>query len=266
MSAYAGVSTTVEKTMWIIAPQGFYSIVCKPGDGDTGMLTIRSRVRSDLECLKSYLPSLAKITEGEGTDYRFRAKAKRSDVAKAVAKMVEAIDYTNFKNEVAAKQGEKRAHVYADVWTALFALQSETSNSPQAFGGILIDTRGRILLRRPANDFDGYVWTFPKGRPEPWEDARQAALREVKEETGYSAEIVDQLPGSFEGGTTTTVYFLMHPQKESSSPDIAETAEVRWATLEEAPKLIKMTTNSKGRERDLAVLAALKSHPRLKFK
>jgi 8-oxo-dGTP pyrophosphatase MutT (NUDIX family) len=42
----------------------------------------------------------------------------------------------------------------------------------------------RVLLRRPRGDFDGYVWTFPKGRPEPGETPELAALREVKEETG----------------------------------------------------------------------------------
>jgi 8-oxo-dGTP pyrophosphatase MutT (NUDIX family) len=65
-------------------------------------------------------------------------------------------------------------------------------------------------LRRPKNHFDGYIWTFPKGRPDPGETAEDAALREVKEETGYSAKITGKLPGLFEGGTSVTEFFLMN--------------------------------------------------------
>lgn len=52
--------------MWIITPLGFFSIVQKPGDVPTGTLTIRARVRSDLEALKAaVLPGLGKITESK---------------------------------------------------------------------------------------------------------------------------------------------------------------------------------------------------------
>src|SRR5262249_43601458 len=61
----------------------------------------------------------------------------------------------------------------------------------------------------PSNHFDGYVWTFPKGRPEPGETPEEAALREVLQETGVEAAITDQIPGTFAGGTTDNVYYLM---------------------------------------------------------
>jgi hypothetical protein len=64
------------------------------------------RVRSDLDALREYLPSLGAIAEGTGSDYRYRARAKRGEVSKALAKLVQQIDYANFKDEVAAKQGE----------------------------------------------------------------------------------------------------------------------------------------------------------------
>jgi 8-oxo-dGTP pyrophosphatase MutT (NUDIX family) len=81
----------------------------------------------------------------------------------------------------------------------------------RAYGGIVVDADGRILLRQPTGQFHGYAWTFPKGRPEPWETPEEAALREVKEETGYSAEIRRKLPGSFKSGTSMTKFFLMSP-------------------------------------------------------
>ena len=39
-------------------------------------------------------------------------------------------------------------------------------------------------------DWQGYVWTFPKGRPDAGETPERAALREVKEETGYSTKVI----------------------------------------------------------------------------
>jgi ADP-ribose pyrophosphatase YjhB (NUDIX family) len=250
--------------MWLITPTGFFSIVCKPGDKEQGMLTIRSRVRSDLDALREYLPSLGAIAEGAGTDYRYRARAKRGEVAKALAKMVQQLDYANVKNEVADKQGEYRASFYSKVWTILNGLEDTSENLlPSAYGGVVVDTDGRVLLRRPKGDFDGYVWTFPKGRPEPWETPEEAALREVKEETGYSAEIQRKLPGSFKGGTSATEFFLMSPVGLPSPLNTEEMSKIRWATLDEAAKLIGMTTNEIGQSRDLSVLetvcAALKS-------
>ena len=111
--------------MWIITEIGFFSIVQKPEDKASGMLTVRSRVRSDLEALaKTRLNLATPITEHEVSDYRYHAKALQTDVAHALASLVNSIDYVNFKSHVAQTQGTARAHVYADVWHTLFGLQS----------------------------------------------------------------------------------------------------------------------------------------------
>jgi hypothetical protein len=49
---------TREPGMWLITPFGFHSVVAKSGDKHDGLLTIRSRVKSDLEALKEFVPSL----------------------------------------------------------------------------------------------------------------------------------------------------------------------------------------------------------------
>lgn len=262
--------------MWIMTKLGFFSIVEKPEDRKSGNLTVRARVRADLENLhKQFLPGLGAIQEDAGTDYRYRAKAKKADVAAALAGLTDSVDYANFKNEVAKKQGKARAGVYGKVWSALYPLQDDpAANTPAepaklaikpsggkkaAYGGVLIDDRQRVLLRRPTGDFDGYVWTFPKGRPDLGETAEQAALREVREETGYSAEIIGKLPEGFEGGTTVTEFFLMAPVGKPGAFD-AETTNIKWATFSEAEKLIAMTKNIGGRKRDLAVLAAVRDY------
>jgi 8-oxo-dGTP pyrophosphatase MutT (NUDIX family) len=124
-----------------------------------------------------------------------------------------------------------------------------------AFGGVVFDHQGRVLIRRPTGDFDGYVWTFPKGRAGPNELPEEAALRETLEETGIVAEIIDRISGSFDGSTTTNVYYLMRPLGPTQKPHW-ETADVRWVTVDEAYNLIQETKNQLGRERDLKVLVA----------
>ncbi len=110
--------------MWLITPTGFFSIVEKSTDQKKDTLTIRARVRSDLVGLKQTVcPSLGRIRESGDTDYRFRATARREDVARALAQMVEVLGYSNFKSEVAIQQGIDRAHLYHDVWNVLHRLQ-----------------------------------------------------------------------------------------------------------------------------------------------
>jgi 8-oxo-dGTP diphosphatase len=122
-----------------------------------------------------------------------------------------------------------------------------------AYGGIIINDQGKILLREAHHHYDGYVWTFPKGRQKPGETPEETALREVFEETGIKTEIKGRLPGVYEGGTTENIYFLMSFIEDTGKFD-GETQSVRWVTPEEARDLISMTTNQTGRKRDLRVL------------
>jgi hypothetical protein len=64
----------------------------------------------------------AKVTEGAGTDYRFRAKVPREVVAKAMFDRVMALDYENFKSSV---NNRKRHDAYMDVWDAMYRYQEE---------------------------------------------------------------------------------------------------------------------------------------------
>jgi len=118
-----------------------------------------------------------------------------------------------------------------------------TGAAADAFGGVVIDTQHRVLLREPANHYGGYVWTFAKGRPDPGETPQETALREVREELGVEAEIIESLPR----------FLLMRYVRDAGKPS-SETQQTRWASLAEARTPIQQTTIQKGRERDLAVL------------
>lgn len=139
-------------------------------------------------------------------------------------------------------------------------LSSVLKSNPKvvAYGGVLLDEHGRILLRRPRGHFDGYVWTFPKGRPEAGETPEQAALREVREETGHEVRITSKLAGQFEGGTTKNEYYLMNSVRDHGDFDRFETCEVRWFEIRVATRYLGETTNVVGRNRDLAVLAKVR--------
>ena len=125
-----------------------------------------------------------------------------------------------------------------------------------AFGGVVFNERGEVLLREVRNHFGGYVWTFAKGGPNPKESDEEAALREVREETGVVAKILGRLKNGFQGDTSVTYYFLMSLVEEKGDFDPKETQAVKWVKPEEASQYIEKTTSSAGRKRDLAVLEA----------
>ncbi|MCX6925116.1 MAG: NUDIX domain-containing protein [Verrucomicrobia bacterium] len=123
----------------------------------------------------------------------------------------------------------------------------------KAYGGVVINPSGQVLLREPAAHYKGDVWTFAKGKPEAGESPEHTAAREVLEETGYQAEIIAKIPGCFDGSRTSNEYFLMVPVENTHQFD-AETQAVRWAIGKEARQLIQLNLKPKRRRRDLRVL------------
>ncbi len=247
--------------MWLITAFGFFSVVEKPGDRASGNLTVRARVHGDLDALRDrYLPELGPIEEGAGSDYRFRAQAPRDALARAVARSIDDLDYGNFKDAVADKQGASRAKLYGKVWQDLYELQTDPAfleSDPQAdsHGGVVVSGGGKVLLREPTEHFAGYAWTFAKTAKKPGESPRDTAIRAVREKTGYAGEIRAIVPGTFATPSGSTGYFVLDA-RHPPAPANWQTAGLRWATWDEARDLIRQSANEAGRERDLAVLAA----------
>ena len=102
--------------MWIFLPNSMLSIVQKLGDAKAGTLTVRARIAGDIERV---FPD-AKVIDGGGTDYRFRATVPRDKVAQAMFDQVMALDYSNFKSTVKNRQ---RHEAYLKVWSAMFGYQ-----------------------------------------------------------------------------------------------------------------------------------------------
>ncbi|HEV2999687.1 MAG TPA: NUDIX domain-containing protein [Solirubrobacteraceae bacterium] len=87
------------------------------------------------------------------------------------------------------------------------------------------------------------VLALPKGHVDAGESAREAALREVREETGMTGEVVEQL-GEVRywyqrGGRKIpklVTFFLLEYRSGSDADHDGEVEEVRWLALEEAAR------------------------------
>jgi hypothetical protein len=92
--------------MWIFANNAFVSIVEFRDEPD--MLLIRARLPGDIQAM---FPD-AEVLEYTETDYRFRAKLHRQEVAETVFAQVMSVDYGNFKSSV---KDTFRHNVYMEV-------------------------------------------------------------------------------------------------------------------------------------------------------
>jgi len=89
-------------------------------------------------------------------------------------------------------------------------------------------------------------WSLPKGHIEAGESREQAAIREVKEETGIDAHIIGDLGEVIyfyrrprQGLTRKSVYhFLMEASSHELGGPNWEVAEARWVPMAEADTLL----------------------------
>jgi len=124
----------------------------------------------------------------------------------------------------------------------------------EAAGGVVwkLTSKGLVkvlLIHRPRYD----DWSFPKGKLDPGENHKQAAVREVAEETGLRCQLGDELPevryADRKGRPKRVRYWTMEPAEGEFEPN-DEVDEVRWLPIDEA--MVELTYRH-----DRAVLAAL---------
>jgi 8-oxo-dGTP pyrophosphatase MutT (NUDIX family) len=80
-------------------------------------------------------------------------------------------------------------------------------------------------------------WSFPKGKLDPGETHRHAALREVEEETGLRCKTGDELPevryDDRKGRAKRVRYWCMEAIDGTFAPN-DEVDEVRWLSVDDA--------------------------------
>ena len=131
---------------------------------------------------------------------------------------------------------------------------ADTDGAIRAGGGVVWSPWGErgvqiVLVHRPRyND-----WTLPKGKAMPGESGAACALREVREETGLSCSLGEELVSTSyvdsKGRCKTVRYWAMEPIGGSFAPS-DEVDEIRWMPLPEAVRLLTY-------ERDVEVVNAL---------
>ena len=112
-------------------------------------------------------------------------------------------------------------------------------------GGVVLDEQGQILLIRARDLRNRPVWTLPKGALAPVESSEEAALREVREETGYRCEVVRELEAvtywfqrDGQRIRKSVRWYLMRPIEKEGKHD-HEVDEVAWAAPDDAAKRLR---------------------------
>lgn len=109
--------------------------------------------------------------------------------------------------------------------------------------GALVDDRDRVLLVRERSDGR---WSLPGGWADPGDTPSQAVVREVREETGYGAEVVelvavlDRDAQQMRPALAVAVYkmfFLCRATGEVAPPEELETLEIGWFGVDGLPEL-----------------------------
>lgn len=109
--------------------------------------------------------------------------------------------------------------------------------------GALVDEHERVLMVRERSDGR---WSLPGGWADPGDTPRQAVVREVREETGYGAEVVELvavLDRDAQGMlpplavSVYKMFFLCRATGDVVAPQELETLEIGWFGLHELPEL-----------------------------
>jgi 8-oxo-dGTP pyrophosphatase MutT (NUDIX family) len=130
---------------------------------------------------------------------------------------------------------------------------------------------GGLVLRQREGGFDALligrgsprIWTLPKGHVEARESNEQAALREVREETGCWAEIFTRLSeisywfyvGKAKHKKSVTFYLMRYLSGDTANHD-HEVDEARWFEIRTARKALKYVNEKRLVDMSLEYVAA----------
>lgn len=108
--------------------------------------------------------------------------------------------------------------------------------APRRGGEVLLIRQYRLPMRAK-------LWELPAGRCDPGEDPLDAAKRELKEETGYSAERWRKLTSFYSApgfaSEKMTAFLAEDLSEGQSSPEPYELIETRWTRWEEALEMVR---------------------------
>lgn len=116
-------------------------------------------------------------------------------------------------------------------------------------GGIVFNNQSQVLLTQHSSN---HYWGFPKGHVDPGQNIKEAALREVKEEGGVEAEVIEKVgdskyvythPETGEKIFKVVTIFLMKYFSGDPQDHDWEVEEAKWFTPEEALKTLSFSND-----------------------
>lgn len=114
----------------------------------------------------------------------------------------------------------------------------------RAVGVVPLDDDNRVLLvGQYRYTLDLYSWEIPEGGAAPGEDLREAAVRELREETGYTAAHWDVLLRAHLSNSVSdeeaVCYLARGLTHGPAEPEGTELLQLRWMTLDEALTMVE---------------------------
>ena len=107
----------------------------------------------------------------------------------------------------------------------------------------IVENQGKFLLvKRAGKILETGKWSLPSGFLDRNETAKQCALRELKEETGWEGEILELFRINTnpnrpkEDRQNVVIEFIIKPIKQIGQPD-KESSQVKWFSAEQLPPL-----------------------------
>lgn len=124
----------------------------------------------------------------------------------------------------------------------------------QAAGGVIIGPGGKVAVVNQ----HGNSWSLPKGRLDPGEDRRQAAKREIREETGlknlkyigelgtYQRHRIPLAEGAVNKNEIKEItFFLYKTDEEKLEPQDPDNPEARWVEVGKVAGLLTHDADKK---------------------
>lgn len=141
-------------------------------------------------------------------------------------------------------------------------MKKENIKFEYSAGGIVVNNYN-VLVIKTKNLKNEIVYTFPKGHIEQGETAQQAAVREVEEETGVKAEIIEKIMDveywfikDKQKIHKTVSWFLMRPISMNVFRNI-EVDEVFWYDINKVTELLSYDSDKKLISKVLSILKGI---------
>ncbi len=127
------------------------------------------------------------------------------------------------------------------------------ANTSTSGGGVVLNRAGQVLVVSQ----HGTSWSLPKGKVEPGEDTRTAAVREIAEESGvtqleyvkplgtYQRYRIGKHGGEDQSEFKTIEIFLYTTQQTKLQPQDPHNPEARWV---EPAKVVELLTHPKDKQ------------------